>query len=100
MNKLELEITSKAFSDVQAITEYIAKDNKKASTRLAKNFYNVFEKLTSHPMLGKRREDLTYLNALFYIVKRHYVVVYRIINNNTIRILRVLSTYQDICSKL
>lgn len=100
MNKLDLEVTSKALSDIEAITDYISKDNKRAANKFAKYLYNTFEKLTKHPMLGKTREDLTYLNALFYIVKRHYVIVYRIINNNTIRILRVLSTCQDICSEL
>ncbi|MBD9223430.1 hypothetical protein EGQ24_05965 [bacterium] len=46
------------------------------------------------------RNNKVCYKALFYVVKRHYVIVYRIINNNTIRILRVLSTCQDICSKL
>lgn len=44
MNDLELEITSKAYNDIEIISDYIAKDNK------------------------------------------------------TLRILRVLTTYQDICS--
>ncbi len=29
MNKLDLEVTSKALSDIEAITDYISKDNKK-----------------------------------------------------------------------
>lgn len=100
MNKLDLEITSKAFSDIENITDYVAKDNRRAAKNLAKYFYTTFDKLTIHPMLGKTRDDLTYLNALFYVAKRHYLVVYRVINNNTVRILRILSTYQEMCSKL
>ena len=99
MSKLDLEITSKALSDIEQVTEFIARDNKLAALKMAKLFYDVFEKLAVHPRLGKIKEEWTYLNILFYTVKHRYIVAYRVINNSTIRILRVLSSYQDICSK-
>lgn len=43
MNKLNLEITSKALLDIEAITDYIAQDNKSAARKLSKDFYKYFE---------------------------------------------------------
>ncbi len=56
--------------------------------------------LCKHPYLGKSREDFTYFDVKFYIVKKTYLIIYRIIDNKILRILRVLTTYQDICSIL
>lgn len=61
-------------------------------------FNNAFKTLCKHPYLGKSRDDFTYLDVKFYVVKKNYLVIYRIIDNKTLRILRVLTTYQDICS--
>ena len=100
MNDLELEITSKAYNDIEIISDYIAKDNKTAATKLIKLFYKTFKTLCMHPYLGKSREDFTYLDVKFYIVKKNYLIIYRIIDNKTLRILRILTTYQDVCSIL
>ena len=95
---MELEITSKAYNDIEIISDYIAKDNRTAATKFVRLFNNAFKTLCKHPYLGKSRDDFTYLDVKFYIVKKNYLVIYRIINNKTLRILRVLTTYQDICS--
>ena len=100
MNNLKLEITSKALNDIEIISNYIAIDNRTASNKLIKELHNKFKILYRHPNLGKTRNDFTYLDVKFYIVKKNYLIVYRIINNNTLRILRILTTYQDICSML
>ena len=100
MNDLELEITSKVYNDIEIISDYIAKNNKTAATKFVKVFYKTFETLCKHPYLGKSREDYTYLDVKFYVVKKNYLVIYRIIDNKILRILRVLTTYQDICSVL
>ena len=100
MNDLELEITSKAYNDIEIISDYIAKNNKTAATKFVKVFYKTFETLCKHPYLWKSREDYTYLDVKFYVVKKNYLVIYRIIDNKILRILRVLTTYQDICSVL
>ena len=98
MNDLEREITSKAYNDIEIISDYIAKDNKTAATKFLRLFNNAFKTLCKHPYLGKSRDDFTYLDVKFYVVKKNYLVIYRIIDNKTLRILRVLTTYQDICS--
>jgi len=100
MNSLSLEVTSKASSDIGIILEYIAQENKPAANKLATLFHETFETLCVHPHLGKKREDFTYMDVKFYVVKKKFLIVYRIINGNFLRILRVLTTYQDICSHL
>lgn len=98
MNNLELEITGKAYNDIEIISDYIAIDNKNAAIKFVKLFNKTFEMLCKHPYLGKSREDFTYFDVKFYIVKKTYLIIYRIIDNKILRILRVLTTYQDICS--
>ena len=100
MNNLKLEITSKAYKDIEIIADYIAKDNKNAAVKFVKLFNKTFEILCLNPCLGKVRKDFTYLDVRFYVVKKNFLIVYRIIDNNTLRVLRVLSTYQDVCSVL
>ena len=58
-----------------------------------------FNLLSEHPLLGKQRKDFTYHDVRFYVVKKHYLIVYQI-NNSTVEILRVLTSYQDICNLL
>ena len=43
MNNLELEITSKAYNDMEIISEFIAKDNKSVANKMIKLFYKTFE---------------------------------------------------------
>lgn len=99
MNNLELEITSKAYIDIETIGDYIAKDKKSAANKMVKLFYETFIILAKHPNLGNTRTDFTNLDVKFYVVKKNYLIVYKIIENK-LRILRVLSTYQDICSEI
>ena len=100
MNNLELEITGKAYNDMELISEFIARDNKTAANKMLKLFYKTFETFLKHPNIGKSKPDFTYLDVKFYVVKKNYLIVYRIIDNKKIRILRVLTTYQDVCAEL
>ena len=47
MNDLELEITSKAYNDLEIILDYIAKDNKTAATKFVRLFNNLSRYLFS-----------------------------------------------------
>ena len=100
MNNLELEITSKAYNDMEIISEFIAKDNKTVANKMMELFYKTFKMLLKHPNIGNSRPDFTYMDVKFYVVKKNYLIVYRIIDNQTLRILRVLTTYQDVCLEL
>lgn len=99
MNNLDLYIEFKAENDIYKIADYIAKDNKKAALNFVKELQKCFELFCSNPKIGIKREDFTYRDVRFYVVKKHYLIVYTIIDNS-IHILRVLSSYQDICSNL
>ena len=100
MNNLELEVTSKAYNDMEIISEFIAKDNKSAANKMMRLFYKTFETFLKLPNIGTSRPDFTYMDVKFYVVKKNYLIVYRIIDNKQLRILRVLTTYQDVCSEL
>ncbi|MDD3688024.1 MAG: type II toxin-antitoxin system RelE/ParE family toxin [Bacteroidales bacterium] len=99
MNKLNLIIENKAESDLELIADYIAKDNKAAAIKMLKQFYKSFEKLSEFPNMGIKRLDFTYKDVKFYVIKKHYLIIYTIIEDS-IHILRVLTAYQDICSLL
>ena len=44
MNSLKLEITGKAYNDIEIISDYIARDNKNAAIK----FVELFKKLLKH----------------------------------------------------
>ena len=66
MNSLELEITSRAYIDIEIIADYISKDKKSAANKMVKLFYKVFTILTKHSNLGKTRIDLTIFDVKFF----------------------------------
>lgn len=99
MNRLKLVIENKAEFDMELIADYIAKDNKNAASKLLKHFYKAFEKLSAYPNIGTKRLDFTYKDVKFYVTKKHYLIIYTIIEDS-IHILRVLTAYQDICALL
>ncbi|MBQ9688501.1 type II toxin-antitoxin system RelE/ParE family toxin [bacterium] len=99
MNNLKLVIENTAENDMLSIAEYIAKDNKTAAANLLKIFYGTFNNLTIYPELGLLRPDFTYKDVRFYTVKKHYLIIYTV-KDSEIHILRVLSSYQDICGIL
>ena len=49
MNKLNLQIKSKALEDMEKIADYIAKDNQKAALDLLKFFYAYAEPIYNYP---------------------------------------------------
>lgn len=100
MNNLELEITSKAYNDMEIISDFIANDNKSAANKMMKLFDKTFEMFLKHPNIGIIRKDFTYMDVRFYVIKKNYLVIYRIIDDKKLRILRVLTTYQDVCAEL
>ena len=98
-NKLTLRILDKAEEDMVLIGDYIAKDNQSAATDLLKQFYATFDTLSEYPELGFKRKDFTYKDVRFYVIRKNYLILYKI-ENSTLFILRVLTAYQDICALL
>ncbi len=99
MNKLTLQILDKASEDMQIINKHISNDNPEAAKKLLKKFNKTFEVLSYFPNLGTTRKDFNYKNVKFYVLKKKYLIIYKVIDNE-LYILRVLATYQDVCSLL
>ena len=99
MSKLTLRILDKAEEDMTLIGNYIARDNINAATNLLKQFYATFKTLSEYPNLGYKRPDFTYQDVRFYVVRKNYLILYKV-EQNTLFILRVFPAYQDICSLL
>jgi addiction module RelE/StbE family toxin len=99
MNKLDLQIKSKALDDMKKIADYIARDNKSAARNLLNDFYLSFDRLCDFPKMGAIKKDFTYLDVRFLRVKQNYLIVYNF-DKKSIYILRVLSSYQEICNLL
>lgn len=51
--KKQLEFTERAFLNIAAAEEYIAKDNPAAARKVVETIYNTAEKLESFPDMGK-----------------------------------------------
>ena len=99
MSKLTLRILDKAEEDMTLIGSYIAQDNFNAAINLLKQFYATFETLSEYPNLGYKRPDFTYRDVRFYVVRKNYLILYKV-EQSTLFILRVFPSYQDICSLL
>ena len=97
MNDLKLIITEQAYKDMDMISGFIAKDNVNAATELLILLLKSCRLLTKFPDLVIKRPDFTYKDYRFYIVKKHYIIAYRIVDNS-LYVSRVLSAYQDICN--
>lgn len=94
---MKLIISKPAEEDLREIYTYIASDNPSAASKMVEVFRRSFDILIGMPRAGSKRLDLTEKDVLFYVIKKRYLVVYTKRDNNLI-ILRVLTTYQDICS--
>ena len=89
-------------SDILKYVDYpvnIAKDKRSAAAKMLKLFHTSFNKLSTYPEIGFSRPDFTYKDVKFFVVKKHYLIVYKT-TENELHILRVLSAYQDICAML
>ena len=98
-NKLNLRILDKAEEDMDIIGKHIAEDNIDAAIDLLKDFYSAFQTLTEYPNIGSKRTDFTYKDVRFYVVRKNFLILYKI-DNDFLVILRVFTAYQDICSML
>lgn len=99
MNKLKLVITENANKDLTLIADYIAKDNVNAAVKHLTLLLDSCRTLTQFPNIGTERSDFSHQNILFYVVKKRYIIVYKIQNEN-LYIIRILTTFQDICALL
>ncbi|MBQ8475572.1 type II toxin-antitoxin system RelE/ParE family toxin [bacterium] len=82
---------------ISQIVDYIAKDNTTAAKNMAMYLYEICNNLAIFPNIGTTRVDFTSEDLKFFVVKKRYIIVYKI-EGEILYISRVLTGYQDICS--
>lgn len=88
--KKQLEFTERAFCNIAAAEEYIAKDNPAAAQKVVETIYSTAEKLESFPDMGKpgrvpgaRELPLAkFPYTIVYRIKAHRVVVYAVLHQS------------------
>lgn len=88
--KKRLELTRRAFRNIAAAEEYIAKDNPSAAQKVVKTIFNTAEKLETFPGMGKpgrvpgtRELPLSeYPYTLVYRIKASRVIVYAVLHQS------------------
>lgn len=94
--KYKLLISIKAQQDLEAIYEYIKKDNLSSAIKLINLIYNSLENLQFFPEIGVNLSNYTIENNnyKFLIIKKKFIVFY-IIDNKEIKVIRIFRTEQD-----
>jgi plasmid stabilization system protein ParE len=80
--------------DLEAIWDYIARDNIDAADRWIEKLFGAFEALAETPGMGHKRTDLTALPVLFWPLDS-YLVIYRI-QGGSIEIIAVTQGARDL----
>lgn len=88
--KKQLELTERAFRNIAAAEEYIAKDNPAAAKKVVETIYSTAEKLELFPVMGKpgrvpgtRELPLAkYPYTIVYRIKAHRVIVYAVLHQS------------------
>ena len=90
-------ITNSAFSDLESIKLYIAKDNLEIAKKYILKIFDRFEQLETFPYSGVKIANsfFDYAKA-YYLICANYVAIYQVNElEKCVYILRVLSHYQD-----
>ena len=59
------ELTPQAINDIDHIWNYIASDSPDAADRVEAEIVTTCRRLTKHPLIGTRRQDITRLTVRF-----------------------------------
>ncbi|HUJ40773.1 MAG TPA: type II toxin-antitoxin system RelE/ParE family toxin [Candidatus Acidoferrales bacterium] len=72
-------LTRQAAADLDAIWQYIAKDNPAAAEKVEAEIVACCERLAEHPHMGTKRPDITGANVRFWAVTKYpnFIIVYR-----------------------
>ena len=65
-----------AFSDLNEIWEYIARDNIDAADRVLADVRSTLTTFAESPQIGHRRPDLTTRPLRFHVARREYLIAY------------------------
>lgn len=82
---MKLRWARSALADLQAVLEYVARDNPHAARALAAGFRQTAEHVTAHPFIGRRGEIEGTRELMLH---RNYLLTYRV-SSETVEILQV-----------
>lgn len=97
---MSYRITKKANSDIEAICDYIARDNTDAADKMDERFHREIQQLVLFPGMGHRRSDVTNPQYRFWPVGK-YVVAYRVEKGKVVvsRVLHGARNLRDLFGK-
>ena len=88
---MEVRWLRRALADLDAIAEYIGRDNPDAARSLVARLREMTERLATHPYVGRASE---WEDVRELVVHRHYLVSYRV-RRDRVEIVQVWHTAQD-----
>ena len=91
---MTFRISRRANADIEAICDYVLKDNAEAANRLDERIHKTIEILARFPKMGHTRGDVLDKHYLFWTVG-NYVIAYRMMLGNQIIVVRVLHAARD-----
>jgi toxin ParE1/3/4 len=80
--------SKEADEDLFDIWRYIAFDNPAAADRVLDTIERRWQPLAIHPLLGRDRADIA--PGIRHLVSGNYLILYRIVHDHSIEIVRVL----------
>ena len=94
----QFRLSPEAARDINDLWEYIARDSVRAARRVRQELLATCRRLTEHPGMGHRREDLTDKPVRFFPVYS-FLIIYDPATT-PLEIVRVLGGAQDIAAIL
>ncbi len=92
----KLKISAMAHRDIQSIYDYVKKDGQGVAKKQVNYIYDALKKIEYSPNMGKKLgnfidEETDYI---YFVVKKVYIVFY-LICESEIHVIRILSARQD-----
>ena len=90
---MNYRISKRADRDIEAICDYIARDNVTAADKLDQRLHEQIKRLSDTPALGHQRADVPDPRYRFWVVG-NYVIAYRM-QRSTLIVVRVVHGARD-----
>ena len=89
MARIEIKLTESAYSDLEEIENYIGQSSARIGRSFINKVFNKIELLYDHPKIGRKVPEFNN-DRIRELIQGKYRIVYRIVNDEAIEILRVL----------
>ena len=89
MAVIEIKITESAYSDLEEIESYIGQSSARIGRSFVNKIFKKIELLYDHPKIGRKVPEFDN-ERVRELIQGKYRIVYRVVNDEVIEILRVL----------